>query len=94
LSGSSVIWTAAPTGFPLRVEFLINGTVSGTELIWPYQFNGDPSGVLNTKILANGFHQLKVRALYPDNSTAERTVVVTVSNTSATATTGRRGRRL
>jgi hypothetical protein len=94
LSGSSVIWTAAPSGFPLRVEFLINGTVSGTELIWPYQFNGDPSGTLNTNMLANGSHQLKVRALYADNSTAERTVVVTVLNTPAATTTSRRGRRL
>jgi hypothetical protein len=93
LSGSSVIWTAVPSGVPLRVEFLINDTLSGTELIAPYQFNGDPSGVLNTNMLANGSHQLKVRAVYPDSSTAERTVVVTVSNTSTTATTSRRERR-
>jgi hypothetical protein len=93
LSGSSVIWTAVPSGVPLRVEFLINDTLSGTELISPYQFNGDPSGTLNTNILANGSHQLKVRAVYADSSTAERTVVVTVSNTSGTTITSRRGRR-
>ena len=81
LSGSSVIWTAVPSGVPVRVEFLINGTLSATELIWPYQFNGDPSGTLNTNALTNGSHQLKVRAIYPDNSIAEQTVVVTVSNT-------------
>jgi hypothetical protein len=94
LSGSSVTWTAVPSGFPLRVEFFINGTLSGTELIWPYQFNSDPSGTLNTNMLANGTHQLKVRALYADNSTAERTVVVTISNPPSAPTTSRHGRRL
>jgi hypothetical protein len=83
LSGSSVIWTAVPSGVPVRVEFFINGVLSGTELIRPYQFNGDPSGTLNTNALANGSHQLKVRAIYADNSTAEQTFMVTVSNTSA-----------
>jgi hypothetical protein len=94
LSGSSVIWTAVPSGVPLRVEFFINNTLSGTELISPYQFNGDPSGTLNTNMLADGSHQLRVRAVYPDNSTAERTVVVTVSNTAAATSTISRGRRL
>jgi hypothetical protein len=80
LSGSSVIWTAVPSGVPVRVEFFIDGTLGTTELHFPYRFNGD-SGVLNTKTLANGSHQLKVRATYPDGSITERTVVVTVSNT-------------
>ena len=82
LSGSSVIWTAVPTGVPARVEFFIDGTLGTTELQSPYQFNGDPSGTLNTKTLANGAHQLKVRATYADQSIAERIVSVTVSNTS------------
>ena len=81
LSGFSVIWTAVPSGVPVRVEFFIDGTLGTTEFQSPYQFNGDPSGVLNTKTLANGSHQLKVRATYADSSIAERTVVVTVSNT-------------
>jgi Fibronectin type III domain len=81
LNGSSVIWTAVPSGVPVRVEFFIDGTLGTTEFQSPYQFNGDPSGVLNTKTLANGSHQLKVRATYADSSIAERTVVVTVSNT-------------
>lgn len=93
LSGSSVVWRAVPSGVPARVEFLINGTLLATELIWPYQFNGDPSGTLNTHTLTNGSHQLKVRAIYEDNSTAEQTVVVTVSNTSTTTSPIRRGRR-
>ena len=82
LSGSSVIWTATATGSPVRAEFLIDGALSWTELASPYQFNGDPSGLLNTTTLTNSSHQLKVRAVYADNSTAERTVTVTVSNTS------------
>src|SRR5262245_45729757 len=44
LSGSSVIWTAVPSGVPVRVEFFIDGTLGTTELQSPYRFNGD-SGV-------------------------------------------------
>jgi hypothetical protein len=84
LNGSSVVWTATPSGSPSRVEFLIDSVLSWTELSSPYQFNGDPSGTLNTTTLNDGSHQLKVRALYSDNSTAERTATVTVSNTSTT----------
>jgi hypothetical protein len=89
LGGSSVIWRAVPYGVPLRVEFLVNGALLGTELISPYQFNGDPAGTLNTNVLPNGSHQLKVRAVYADHSTAERTVVVTVLNLPAATSTGR-----
>ena len=42
LSGSAVIWTAVPSGVPVRVEFFIDGTLGTTELQSPYQFNGDP----------------------------------------------------
>ena len=82
LSGSSVIWTATATGSPARIEFLIDGVLSWTEFASPYQFNGDPSGTLNTTTLTNSSHQLKVRAVYSDNTTAEKTVTVTVSNIS------------
>jgi Concanavalin A-like lectin/glucanases superfamily/Bacterial Ig domain len=80
LSGSSVVWTAIPSGSPVRVEFFIDGALLWTENSSPYQFNGDPSGTLNTNTLSNGSHQLKVRAIYSDNSTAEQTVAVTASN--------------
>src|SRR5262245_9063858 len=82
LSGSSVVWTAVPTGTPMRVEFLIDDTVSAMELISPYRFNGKPLGTLDTNKLTNGSHQLKVRAIYANNLTTERTFVVTVSNPS------------
>jgi len=80
LSGSSVVWTATPSGSPNRVEFFIDGALLWTENVSPYQFNGDSSGTLNTNTLSNGAHQLKVRAIYSDNSTAEQTVTVTISN--------------
>jgi hypothetical protein len=80
LSGSSVVWTATPSGSPVRVEFFIDGAFLWTENVSPYQFNGDPSGTLNTNTLSNGSHQLKVRAIYSDNSTAEQTVTVTAAN--------------
>jgi hypothetical protein len=80
LSGSSVVWTATPTGSPVRVEFFIDGALLWTANTAPYQFNGDPSGTLNTNTLSNGSHQLKVRAIYSDNTTAELTVTITASN--------------
>src|SRR5262249_9298361 len=80
LSGSSVVWTATPSGSPVRVEFFIDGALSGTENSSPYQFNGDPSGTLDTNTLSDGSHQLRVRAVYSNNSTAEQTVTVIVSN--------------
>jgi hypothetical protein len=85
LSGSSVVWTAVPSGVPVRVEFFIDGTLGTTELQSPYRFNGD-SGSLNTNSLGNGSHQLAVRATYSDGSLAEQTVTVTISNTSNPAT--------
>jgi hypothetical protein len=80
LSGSSVVWTATSSGSPVRLEFFIDGALSWTENFSPYQFNGDPSGTLDTKTLSNGSHQLKVRATYSNNSTAEQAVTITVSN--------------
>jgi hypothetical protein len=80
LSGSSVIWTATASGAPVRVEFFIDGNHLWTEYIAPYQFNGDPSGTLDTTQLVDGSHQLTVRAVYFDNSTAEQIVTVTVQN--------------
>jgi Concanavalin A-like lectin/glucanases superfamily/Bacterial Ig domain len=80
LSGSSVVWMATPSGSPVRVEFFIDGVLLWTENVSPYQFNGDSLGTLNTNTLSNGSHQLKVRAIYSDNSTAEQTITVTISN--------------
>jgi Bacterial Ig domain len=91
LSGASVVWTAVPSNVPSRVEFFIDGALRTTELYSPYRFNGD-SGTLDTYSLTNGSHQLTVRATYSDSSIAERTVGVTVSNSSGTTTTRRQRR--
>jgi hypothetical protein len=80
LSGSSVPWTAIPSGSPVRVEFFIDSALSWTEYAEPYQFNGTPSGTLNSTNLSNSSHQLTVRATYSDSSTAEQTVAVSVDN--------------
>ena len=49
-------------------------------------YNGDPSGVLDTKTLSNGLHTLKVVATTADSTTATDTDVVTVSNASPAPT--------
>ena len=84
LRGSDVIWTAVPSGTPVRVEFFIDNALRTTELSSPYRFAGD-SGTLDTTTLADGSHQLRVRALYPDSSVAEQTVDVTVDNIKGNA---------
>jgi len=82
LSGISVLWTATPSGVPVRVEFWIDSVLRWTEFQPVYQFNGDPLGTLNTTTLINGSHELRVRAVYADNSIAEKIITVTVSNSS------------
>ena len=81
LSGSAVIWTATPSDSRVRVEIFIDGKHIRTEVIGPHEFNdSEPSGTLDTTKLTNGSHQLTVRAIYSDNSTAEQTVAVIVEN--------------
>ena len=56
-SPAPLTWTAAPSGTTVSsVDFLIDGTVKWTENITPYQFNGDPSGTLDTTTLSDGAH--------------------------------------
>ena len=81
LSGSAVIWTATPSDSRVRVEIFIDGKHIRTEVIGPHDFNdSEPSGTLDTTKLTNGSHQLTVRAIYSDHSTAEQTVTVIVEN--------------
>ena len=81
LSGSAVIWTATPSDSRVRVEIFIDGKHIRTEVIGPHDFNdSEPSGTLDTTKLTNGSHQLTVRAIYSDHSTAEQTVAVIVEN--------------
>lgn len=81
LSGS-VTWLANASGFGIvRVDFLVDGVKRWTEQQAPYQYNGDPSGVLDTTTLVNGTHTL-VAIAYDSNSVelARATSSVTVSN--------------
>ena len=55
-------------------------------MVRPISSIEDPSGALNTTLLSNGSHQLRVRAAYSDNSTAENTVTVSVANGGTTPT--------
>ena len=91
LSGISVLWTATPSGVPLRVEFWIDSVLRWTEFQSIYQFNGDPSGALDTTTLSNGSHELRVRAVYADTSIVEKIITVTVSNSSPQQLTTRIG---
>jgi hypothetical protein len=54
-------WTAlVVTGVATRIEFWIDRVLRWTESNAPYQFNGDPAGVLDTALLPDGSHQLEV----------------------------------
>jgi hypothetical protein len=78
---SSVTWTASPSGATVsKVVFSIDGVDKWTEQISPYQFNGDPNGVLDTKTLSNGAHSLGIKAYATDGRTASLQMNVNVSN--------------
>lgn len=76
----SIAWTATAVGVPATVEFLIDGISKWTERSAPYQFNGDPAGLLDTRTLANGAHALKVLVTYPDGTIGVAVLNVTVAN--------------
>ena len=76
-----LVWVAAPMRTPQRVEFYIDGVMSpNVEYAAPYQFNGDPNGILNTTTMTNGVHELKIIAFYPDGTSETRIINVTVAN--------------
>ena len=80
MSGS-LTWTATAKGAPIqKVDFPIDGTKRWTENFAPYQFNGDPTGVLDTTKLSNGTHTLTVVAYGTSGQTATSKISVKVSN--------------
>jgi Bacterial Ig domain/Cellulase (glycosyl hydrolase family 5) len=84
ISGS-VVWTVSASGYGIvRIDFLVDGVKKWTEQQAPYQFNGDPSGTLDTTTLINGGHTL-VAVAYDSNSVelARASSSVTVSNTAS-----------
>lgn len=76
----TVKWEASVEGSPERVEFHVDGIKRWVEATRPYVFNGD-GGRWDTAQEANGTHTLVVRAVYPDGSTQDAPLGVTVANT-------------
>lgn len=86
LSGK-VIWQANVSMDSVhRVDFFVDGTLRWTEYASPYQFNGDPTGTLDTTTLANGKHTLSAQATTGQSQTASASLDVTVSNTAQPST--------
>jgi mannan endo-1,4-beta-mannosidase len=87
----SVAWTAIATSTVTKIEFLIDGALKWTDRVAPYQYKGDPNGVLDTTRLINGTHTLAVKAYAPDGRTAKSSSLVTVSNPAPSPFVGRDG---
>ena len=82
LSGE-VVWTATPSSPDVtKVVFVIDGADKWNEAVTPYQFNGDPTGVLDTRTLANGRHSFAVTAFASDGKEASASASVKVENAS------------
>src|SRR6516165_6414421 len=72
--GGKVTWTATTSGTkPTAVKFSIDGNVKWAESTAPYQYNGDPSGLLDTTALTNGQHTFAAVAFYANGTTATAT---------------------
>jgi hypothetical protein len=83
-----VTWTATTSGpTPTAVKFSIDGNVKWTESNAPYQYNGDPSGLLDTTALTNGQHTFAAVASYSNGTTATATATATVQNATLAAKT-------
>jgi hypothetical protein len=81
----SLPWLVSATGFGIvRIDFLLDGAKRWTEQQAPYQFNGDPDGLLDTTALANGPHTLLAIA-YNSNGVelARASSTPTVSNAAS-----------
>jgi hypothetical protein len=63
-----------------KVEMLVNGAVSVTDLVAPYSFSW------NTASLANGIYTLGAKAYDPTGNNATATITVTVNNSVALKT--------
>jgi hypothetical protein len=76
----SLTWTVVTSGAtPDKVEYWIDGTLRHTERSAPYEFAWD------TTADAEGTHRLVVKA-YAGSAVVERSLTVTVKNTTATTT--------
>src|SRR5436189_120440 len=84
VSGSITWQVDVSGGTASRVEFAIDGAVSGTDSLAPYLYNG---GVLDTTALANGSHTLTATAYADHHRVAKTSVTVTMSNQSSPSQT-------
>jgi hypothetical protein len=84
----SVTWTATPSAAVAEVDFVVDGTQRWVEKVSPYQYNGDPNGVLDTRTLTDGTHTLAATAVTSGGTkvTVSRTVTVKNSTTAVTVT--------
>lgn len=57
-----VVWVALVDPAPARVEFRVDDVTRHTETAPPYQFGGDPAGLLDTTTLTNGSHKFTATA--------------------------------
>ncbi len=86
LSGT-VTWTAAVTIGPANtVDFYVDGALRWTEVYSPYQFNGDPSGVLDSRTLSDGTHSLRVTANGAATSATTNSMVTVANGTTPSPT--------
>ena len=75
----TITWKATVSGStPKKVTFVIDGTVKWTQTSAPYAYGG--SGALDTTILSNGSHTLRVTAYPQRGSSVSSSVRVTVYN--------------
>ena len=83
LSGSFT-WTATPIGATVSaVDFRIDGAAIWSDHAAPYQFNGDPNGLLDSSTLAPGSHLLETVAVSTDGRTATASSSVTVASAAS-----------
>jgi hypothetical protein len=74
----SAVWTATASGGTVSyIEFWVDGVHRWTEKSSPYQYNGDPSGLLDVSALSTGTHSLAVKAFASDGRSATKTITIT-----------------
>jgi hypothetical protein len=72
----SATWTATASVTVASVEFWVDGVRRWTEKSPPYQYNGDPSGLLDLSALSTGNHSLVVKAFTSDGRLGSKTITI------------------
>jgi hypothetical protein len=75
-----ITWSVAVSGGKVnRVDFSVDGTLSGSDRKEPYTLGG-PGGTLDTTTLSDGAHRLTATAYGVGGSTASSSITVAVAN--------------